>query len=109
VKTEYSSSTLVDIFPYEAAVQYKTNNTISIGFSLLALAIILYTVYRYLSHPLRILKRQLIAKSLTPRETAHKLSQVNLQPSLKSQLETIRFARTEPTQQQVLDLLYRIR
>ena len=106
---EYSSTTLVDILPLEPALQLQ-HDMIFIPAGILALLFILYFFYRYQNNPLRLLHRQLIKQHFTPREVAQKLLHFSqLKPSIKSQLEEFCFSRNQPSQQQILELLRKIR
>ena len=95
---------MVDILELEPALQDS-------GLLLLILVpavfvMLLWLGLRYYRQPLRQLQRQLQRQQLTPRQAAHRLTRITLlNTEQQAQLQHMRFSRTAPTPQAMLDFM----
>ena len=111
--TEPSASHMVDLLPL-ATLNSSALSMPLIGILALSVVALLWLLFEYWHRSLRFqrarLRQQLLKQQLTPRAVAHKLVHLtSTDSSLGRQLEALRFARIEPSQQQILELLQRIR
>ena len=107
--SQTSPQELVDILTLDSVT-----NSIGIFIWLILFSVFLFLLaiaffIRYRKQPVGFLRRQLLSRQLSVRQTAHLVPKlVKLNSVQMTQLDKFRFDKVEPTQQQLLDFLLHI-
>lgn len=108
--TETSTAGLIDIMQLKVVSNSSGWSFLAVALVVLILLAIIYFITHYRKNPLRHLRRRLLTQQLSVRQAAHQLSHlVSLDKQQTAQLEEIRFARVEPTSQQLLAFMLQIK
>jgi hypothetical protein len=101
---ENSAIRMVDILALEPAAQ--NSNLLLMIILPVACLLLLWLGLRYYREPVRQLQRQLQRQQLSPREAAHRIARVALlNTEQHAQLQQMRFSRTSPTPQAMLNFI----
>jgi len=105
-----ASQGMADILALEVAKQSTDQHILLVVMITGILALLIIVLINLHNKPLRRLRRRLINQQLTAREAAHRLvHQVDLDSTQAAQLDEMRFAKTEPTMQQVISFMQQLR
>ncbi len=100
---------MIDILQLESSM---ANNDVSYWLILFCALLVLYITFlmvRYYHHPVRRLRRQLRKQQCSAREVAHQIAYLfQFNASQTTLLEKMRFAKEQPTSQQILDFIQMI-
>ncbi len=105
-----ASQGMADILLLDIAKQSTDQLLLLIAMVSVTLVVVIFILIKYRNKPVRRLRRQLTGQQLTARQAAHILAhQVNLDSTQAARLDEMRFAKTEPTPQQVISFMQQLR
>lgn len=104
-----STQGLVDILMLDTSAADSMSSIIFPAFILLIIIFAFFLLIGYHNQPARSLRRGLLKRKMTPRQTAHRLAHsIQMNEAQTAELNKLRFSRTQPTATQVLQLLQQI-
>jgi len=105
-----TSQGMADILALDVAKQSSDLPMLLVAMISVMLVLVIIFLIKYHNKPVRRLRRQLLGQQLTARQAAHRLvHQVELDSTQAAQLDEMRFAKTEPTTQQVISFMQQLR
>ncbi len=105
-----ASQGMADILALDVANQSSDLPMQLVAMIAVILVVLIIFIFKYHHKPVRRLRRQLLSQQLTARQATHRLvHEVDLDSTQAAQLDEMRFAKTEPTTQQVISFMQQLR